>query len=133
MGLEQTNDTTPREISDFPEDQHNELDLPPEYCHYRDDGCEFADSCLNCPFAKCIYDEPGGRQRWLKRQRDRQIARLFTVEGKGVKELALMFGLSQRTVQRALKNSLLTPPPPPLKRKIKRVIARSGATKQTKR
>ncbi len=117
MRLEQTNDITPGEIS---EDQHNELDLPPEYCHYRDGGCEFADSCLNCPFPKCIYDEPGGRQRWLKRQRDRQIVRLFTTEGKGVKELALMFGLSQRTVQRALKNSLLTPSPPLLKRKIKR-------------
>ena len=130
MGLEQTNDITPGEIS---EDQPNELDLPPEYCHYRDEGCEFADSCLKCPLSKCIYDEPGGRQRWLKRQRDRQIVRLFTIEGKRVKELALMFGLSQRTVQRALKNSLLALPPPPLKRKIKRVIARSRATKQTKR
>jgi len=118
MELEQTNDTTPREIS---EDQPNGLDLPPEYCHYRDEGCEFADSCLNCPLTKCIYDEPGGRQRWLKRQRDRQIVRLFTTEGKGVKELALMFGLSQRTVQRALKNSLLIPSSPPsLKREIKR-------------
>jgi len=130
MGLEQTNNIPPGEIS---EDQHNELDLPPEYCHYRDEGCEFADSCLNCPLSKCIYDEPGGRQRWLKRQRDRQIVRLFTIEGKGVKELALMFGLSQRTVQRTLKSSLLALSPPPLKRKIKRVIARSGATKQTKR
>ena len=134
---EQTNDITPRETSD---DQHNELDLPPEYCHYRDEGCEFATAylgyqsrCSECPFPKCIYDEPGGRQHWLKRQRDRQIARLFTVEGKGVKELALMFDLSQRTVQRALKNSPLTPSHPPLRRKIKRVIVRSGATKQTKR
>jgi len=120
MGLEQANDITPRKNPDFPEDQHNELDLPPEYCHYRDEGCELADSCLNCPLSKCIYDEPGGRQRWLKRQRDRQIVRLFTTEGKGVKELASMFGLSQRTVQRALKNPLLTPSRPPLKRKIKR-------------
>ena len=120
MGLEQTNDITPGDIPDFPENQHNELDLPPEYCHYRDEGCEFADSCLNCPLSKCIYDEPGGRQHWLKGQRDRQIARLFTAEGKGVKELALMFGLSQRTVQRALKNSLpASSSPPPLKRKIK--------------
>ena len=128
MESEQTNDVTPREISDFSDDQHGELDLPPEYCHYRDEGCEVATAylghqsrCSECPFPKCIYDEPGGRQRWLKRQRDRQIIRLFTTEGKGVKELALMFSLSQRTVQRALKNSLLTPPSlPPLKRKIKR-------------
>ena len=82
-----------------------ELDLPPEYCHYRDEGCDLADSCLNCPFTRCIYDEPGGKQRWLKRLRAREMARLFT-EGKGIKELALMFGVSQRTVQRALKVAL---------------------------
>ena len=118
MGLEQTNDITSGEISDFSDDQCSELDLPPEYCHYRDEGCEFAVSCLNCPLTKCIYDEPGGRQCWLKGQRDRQIVRLFTTEGKRVKELALIFGLSQRTVQRALKNSLHSPFPPQSKRKI---------------
>ena len=83
-----------------------ELDLPPEYCHYRDAGCDLADSCLNCPFTRCIYDEPRGKQRWLKRLRAREMARLFTTEGKGIKELALMFGVSQRTVQRALKVAL---------------------------
>ena len=83
-----------------------ELDLPPEYCHYRDEGCELADSCLNCPFARCIYDETGGKQRWLKRLRAREMTRLFTTEGKGVKELALMFAVSQRTVQRALKKAI---------------------------
>jgi hypothetical protein len=84
----------------------DELDLPPEYCHYRDEGCEFADSCLNCPFPRCIYDESRGRQRWLKGQRDREIVRRFYIEGRGVKELALQFGVSQRTVQRTLKNYL---------------------------
>ena len=88
------------------EDGENEQDLPPEYCRYRGEGCEFADSCLNCPLPTCIYDQPGGRQRWLKRQRDKEITRLFT-EGKGVKELAQSFGVSQRTVQRALKNYLI--------------------------
>jgi hypothetical protein len=83
----------------------NEPDLPPEYCHYRDDGCEFADSCLNCPFPKCLYDEPRGRQRWLKELRDREIDRLFS-QGWGVKDLALLLGLSQRTIQRALKSTL---------------------------
>jgi hypothetical protein len=81
-----------------------ELDLPPEFCHYKDEGCELAKSCLNCPFPSCIYDEPGGKQRLLKRQRDTEIVRLFKKEGKGVKELAAVFGISQRTVQRALKS-----------------------------
>ena len=83
--------------------EETEHDLPPEYCRYRDEGCELADSCLNCPFSKCIYDEPGGRQRRLKSLRDREMANLFKNEKLGVKELALMFEVSQRTVQRALK------------------------------
>jgi hypothetical protein len=85
-----------------------ELDLPPEFCHYKDEGCELAKSCLNCPFPGCIYDEPGGKQRLLKRQRDTEIVRLFKKEGKGVNELASAFGISQRTVQRALKNYRIT-------------------------
>ncbi len=80
----------------------SDLDLLPEYCRYQDDGCEFADACLNCPFPECIYAQPGGRQQWLKRLRDREVQQLHT-QGKGVKELAAMFGTSQRTIQRILK------------------------------
>ena len=83
-----------------------ELDLSPEYCRYRDEGCELASSCLHCPLPKCIYDQPRGRQRWLKKARDRAITRRFTTGGKEVRELALEFGVSQRTVQRALKKTL---------------------------
>ena len=89
-----------------------ELDLPPEYCHYQDEGCELAATylghqslCSECPFPKCIYEEPRGRQRWLNRLRDKEIVRQFTTEGKGIKELALTFNISQRTVQRVLKGT----------------------------
>ena len=85
------------------ENNEVEFDLLPEYCHYRDEGCDLADSCLNCPFSECIYDEPGGKQRWLKRMRAREMASLYIAKRKGIKELALMFGVSHRTVQRALK------------------------------
>ena len=78
-------------------------DLPPEYCQYNDDGCEFGGSCLNCHLPICIYDEPGGKQRFLKRKRALEMARLFSSEGKSVKELAGIFSVSTRTVQRALK------------------------------
>ncbi len=80
-----------------------ELDLLPEYTNYQDEGCEFSPSCLNCPLSRCIYDEPRGRQRQLKMRRDKEIARLFHDEGKGVRELARRFGVSERTIQRALK------------------------------
>jgi len=79
------------------------LDLPPEYCHYQDEGCEFAESCLNCPLPLCVYEEPGGRRRLLKRLRAKEMARLLTAEGKGIGELAQIYGVSERTVQRALK------------------------------
>ena len=101
MGPEQNSDMTKND--DSPNNPDDELDLPPEYCHYQDNGCEFADSCLNCPFLKCIYDEPGGKRRYIKRRRDKEILGLFTTGGKGIRELATMFGISQRTVQRALK------------------------------
>ena len=79
-------------------------DFKPEYCHYHDEGCDYAEACLKCPFPQCLYDEPGGRQRWLKRARDREIKRLFK-SGRRVKELAALFGISRRTIQRALGGS----------------------------
>lgn len=89
-----------------------ELDLLPEYCHYRDEGCDLATAylgyeshCSECPFPKCIYEEPRGRQRWLKTLRDKEIMRRFITEGKGLEELALTFSVSQRTVQRVLKRA----------------------------
>jgi len=80
-------------------------DLPPEYCHYRDEGCELAAACLDCTFSRCVYDQPGGKQHWLKVQRDREMLRLFSVGSQGVKEVAEKFGVSERTVQRALKSA----------------------------
>jgi hypothetical protein len=109
-------DVVTREIVDegpgLPGDTADETDLLPEYCRYRDEGCEFAASCLDCPYPQCLYDEPRGKQRWLKERRNREIARLFRGGGWGVKELAALFGLSQRTVQRALKNTPSVPEKP---------------------
>jgi hypothetical protein len=82
----------------------NEIDLPPEYCHYKDEGCEYARACLECPFPRCLYDEARGRQRWLKELRDREILRLFGA-GRKVNELAALFDVSERTVQRAIKSN----------------------------
>ena len=83
---------------------HGEQDLKTEYCHYRDEGCEYAKACLDCPFPRCLFDEPRGRQRWMKQTRDREIKRLFDA-GSKVKKLAELFGVSQRTIQRAIKSS----------------------------
>jgi hypothetical protein len=80
-----------------------ELDLLPEHCHYRDEGCELATSCLNCPFPECIFEQPGGKRRLLMTQRNNEISRLFEHEKKSIQELACLFKVSIRTIQRALK------------------------------
>jgi len=97
----ESNETTPGKIEN--PDDYRPLDMRPEFCNYHDEGCELAESCLNCPFARCVYDEPGGKERWMKRLRAREISRLHIIEGKKVKELSEMFGISERTVQRDLK------------------------------
>lgn len=80
----------------------SEPDFKPEYCHYKDEGCELNDSCLNCPFPRCLQEEPRGKQRWTKKVRDSEIGRLFN-SGLNTKELSKMFDLSRRSIQRALK------------------------------
>ena len=80
-----------------------DFDLPPEFTQYRDEGCDLAASCLSCPFQRCLYDQPGGRQSLLKTLRDREIGLIFHAGNKGIRELAIMFGVSTRTVQRAVK------------------------------
>jgi len=89
----------------FLEEGDSEPDLLPEYCQYTDEGCEFAGSCLGCSLSRCVYDLPGGKQRWLKEMRDKEVVKHFANGGKGVKELATVFGISQRTVQRILKRA----------------------------
>ena len=69
----------------------------------RDEGCELSPSCLNCPLPRCIEDIPRGKQRQIKEIRNLEILRLFYEEGRSVKEIAEKFGVSERTVQRALK------------------------------
>ncbi|WP_332445683.1 hypothetical protein [Dehalococcoides mccartyi] len=82
-----------------------ETDLLPELTSYPDQGCEFSKACLDCPLPVCVFDQPRGRQRWLKRQRDKEIVSLFQ-GGQDERELADRFRLSIRTIQRVLKKSL---------------------------
>jgi hypothetical protein len=76
----------------------------PENCQYQDEGCELADSCLNCPFPDCIYDSPGGERRLRKERRNSEIVHKSTL-GYSVKELAAKYEVSRRTVQRVIKKN----------------------------
>ena len=92
------------EIDELPENPDTIQDLLPEHIRYKDEGCDLAGSCLNCPYEECIFDKPGGKRHWMKEERSAEIIRLHLREGKTVKELADIFGVSKRTVQRALKS-----------------------------
>ena len=77
-------------------------DLLPEEFPYEDKGCELFPSCLSCPFPDCLKEEPWGKERFLKRRRAERMMELKR-EGKSIKEIARIFEVSPRTVQRWLK------------------------------
>ena len=62
---------------------------------YRDDGCDLAPSCLECPLPECKYES---RVRLAER---RSMARSMR-ETINVKEIAVRTGVSPRTVYRDL-------------------------------
>ena len=78
-----------------------DADLLPEQVSWRDEGCELFPSCLNCPLPGCIEEEPRGKQRLRMLARARRMAELRR-DGKSIKEIAELFGVTKRTVQRAL-------------------------------
>ena len=77
-------------------------DLLPEDFPYEDEGCELFPHCLTCPFPRCIKEEPWGKEKFLKTQRARRMMTLKR-EGKSNEEIARIFRVSVRTVQRWLK------------------------------
>lgn len=67
--------------------------------NWEDRGCELAPSCLNCPLVVCKYDSP---HHYRLENRDEQI-RDRRSAGVPISEIELEFGVSQRTVYRALE------------------------------
>jgi hypothetical protein len=80
----------------------SELDLLPDEIDWRDEGCAVFGSCLRCPLPRCVEEEPRGQQRLRLALRNQRMAELRR-SGKSVKYIAGLFGVSQRTVQRALR------------------------------
>ena len=77
------------------------VDSLPEEVDWRDEGCAMFPSCLNCPLPRCMEEEPRGKQRVRMSARARRMAELRR-EGKTIEEIAELFGVSNRTVQRAV-------------------------------
>jgi len=77
-------------------------DLLPEFCHYKDEGCALAKSCLNCPFPHCIHDKPRGKFNLARKLRDKKIIQVRRKEKLTIKELALRFNVSEHTAARVV-------------------------------
>jgi transcriptional regulator of acetoin/glycerol metabolism len=82
-------------------------DSLPEHTPYQDTGCEVHHSCLTCPLLRCRYDEPGGARKQVADMRDRSIV-LAQRQGGNVDSIARRFGVSRRTVFRALAKARTT-------------------------
>lgn len=85
-------------------DKVRESDLPPEFCQYRDEGCEVEPSCLSCHLPRCIHDDPA-RSRELKHRRRDDEVRWAHKTGANVAALARRFQISRRTVYRILRRN----------------------------
>ena len=79
-----------------------DFDSLPEEVDWRDEGCEVFPSCLNCPLPRCLEEQPRGKQMLRMKARARRMVDLRQ-QGKSVAEIARLFGVSQRTVQREIK------------------------------
>ena len=96
---------------DGPEETNDEnnldalLDLLPEFRVYRDEGCRFSGSCLNCTLPVCVHDVPDGTRKLNRLLRYREIVRRRGAGGSrmSVARLAAHFRVSQSTVKRAIK------------------------------
>ena len=85
------------------------IDALPESASYPDTGCEVSPSCLRCPLPQCKYDDPIWYQQYRRQGRDRQVMAVHRAEGATVLQHAQRFGLSQRTIHRALRRAQLSP------------------------
>mgnify|MGYP001243838987 CR=1 FL=1 len=77
-------------------------ELPSDDSNYFDTGCRYSNSCLNCPLPICVYDDPDFFKNLIKENRNKNILQDYE-EGVSVKDLSLKYGVSIRTIQRALK------------------------------
>ena len=80
------------------------VDALPEHSDYVDTGCSVAPSCLRCPLARCIEDEPvrAAARRAAFDRRNREIAYIYRRYSVPAELLATTYGMTRRQVFRIL-------------------------------
>jgi hypothetical protein len=82
-------------------------DALPEHTDYPDTGCDVSESCLRCPLARCKYDVPAGGRSLSATARNREIVLLRERYRAPINLLASTYGVTRRTVFRALREARL--------------------------
>ena len=80
----------------------NKLNLKNDEINFKDSGCRFSASCLNCPIEICIYDNPSLVRNLEKNRRDENIIK-DRAQGLSNKQISEKYNISIRTVHRAFK------------------------------
>lgn len=70
---------------------------------YQDKGCRHFESCLDCPLAECVYDNPAAASKLAHRERYQAIYRAVIEGGLTTEAAALQFRVTERTIFRALR------------------------------
>lgn len=81
----------------------------PEQMRYMDTGCEASMSCLECPLPRCRFDDPAWYHAYKLRERDEEMVWAYRYENLHAFEVASRFGVSVRTVHRALRRMQAEP------------------------
>ena len=97
--------SVPSRVARHRPDVERVTDPLPDYLNYCDEGCDLYPSCLRCPLPHCRHDCRAEGRRPVTRLRDEQLLRQRKLAGKSIAELARTFGVSKRTVQRAIRRS----------------------------
>lgn len=79
-------------------------DTLPEGINYSDTGCAVAPACLECPLPTCKFDDPAATVARRVTAQHEAIVRLYKSTDWSKIELAKFFGVSKRTIYRALAN-----------------------------
>ena len=74
----------------------------PEFVHYKDEGCELAPSCLECPREKCVFDEPGETSAARRRRQRNEEIKARWKRGDLPADLAKEYRVNRRTIERIL-------------------------------
>ena len=80
----------------------SKLNLNNDEVNFKDSGCRFSSSCLNCPIQICIYDDPSFVRNLEKNNRDENIIEDRS-NGLSNQQIAKKYNVSIRTVHRSLK------------------------------